>query len=167
MEKPDYLTAKRYADIMKTMWFTFFYGTAIPLGLPLSCASLIFYYWIDKYNLLFRRTVKESISDELSQAMIGMLEYIVLFSAWGEITFASVFLSGPSLYNMILSCISLVYIFILPKDKINRWIFPKVSHEEPQDYRVGRFEFTTDYDRENPVTKHEAIKEWNKLLQEE
>ena len=96
--------------------------------------------------------------------MIGMLEYIVLFSAWGEITFATVFLSGPTIYNLILSCISLFYIFILPKDRINRWIFPRVSHEEPRDYRVGRFEFTTDYDRENPVTKHEAIKEWNKLL---
>jgi hypothetical protein len=140
MEKPDYLSAKRYADIMKTMWFTFFFGTAIPLGLPLSWAGLFGYYWADKYNLLYRRTVKESISDELSQAMIGMLEYIVLFSAWGEITFATVFLSGPTIYNLILSCISIVYIFVLPKDKINRWIFPRVSHEEPRDFRVGKFQ---------------------------
>ena len=26
MENPDYLSGKRYADIMKTMWFTFFYA---------------------------------------------------------------------------------------------------------------------------------------------
>jgi hypothetical protein len=32
MEEPDYLSAKRYSDIMKTMWFTFLFGSCIPLG---------------------------------------------------------------------------------------------------------------------------------------
>jgi hypothetical protein len=67
MEYPDYLSAKRYSDIMKTMWFTYFYATMIPLGLILSLAGLILYYFIDKYNLLRRRTVKESISSKLSE----------------------------------------------------------------------------------------------------
>ncbi len=44
MENPDYLNAKRYSDIMKTMWFTFLYGTAIPLGPIVSCLGLICYY---------------------------------------------------------------------------------------------------------------------------
>lgn len=66
MEHPDYLSAKRYSDIMKTMWFTFFYGTAIPIGPTLSCFGLILYYYIDYYNIIHRRTVKESISSELS-----------------------------------------------------------------------------------------------------
>lgn len=67
MEDPDYLSAKRYSDIMKTMWFSFFYATAIPLGLILSLVGLVLYYLIDKYNLLRRRTVKENISHELSE----------------------------------------------------------------------------------------------------
>lgn len=70
MEDPDYLSAKRYSDITKTMWFTFFYGTAIPLGLLLSNIGLIMYYQIDKYNLLRRRTVKESINDKLSMGKL-------------------------------------------------------------------------------------------------
>lgn len=32
MENVEYTQGKRYADIMKTMWFTFFYAPAIPLG---------------------------------------------------------------------------------------------------------------------------------------
>lgn len=52
----------RYADIIKTMWFTFFFGTAIPLGVFSSLIGLICYYQVDKYNILRRRTVKESIS---------------------------------------------------------------------------------------------------------
>jgi hypothetical protein len=62
MEHPDYLSAKRYADIMKTMWFTFLFGTAIPIGFIFSLIGLILYYFVDKYNILRRRTVKESIS---------------------------------------------------------------------------------------------------------
>jgi hypothetical protein len=31
-EDPDYLSAKRYADIIKTMWFSFFFGGIIPIG---------------------------------------------------------------------------------------------------------------------------------------
>ena len=127
MEHPDYLSAKRYADTMKTMWFTFFYGTAIPLGLPLSWCGLVGYYWADKYNLLKRRTVKESISDSLSTEMISMLEYIILFSAGGEITFALLFFSGPSIWNMILTGLAIIYIFVIPKESLNKWLFPRES----------------------------------------
>ena len=66
MEEPDYLSAKRYSDVMKTMWFTYFYGTAIPLGTLFSAIGLTLYYLMDYYNILRRRTVKESISNELS-----------------------------------------------------------------------------------------------------
>ena len=48
MEKVDYNIAKRYADILKTMWFTFFYAPAIPIGIVWSMVGLFVYYWIDK-----------------------------------------------------------------------------------------------------------------------
>ena len=51
---------------MKTMWFTFFYGSAIPLGALFSIMGLSIYYYVDKYNLLRRRTIKESLSKDLS-----------------------------------------------------------------------------------------------------
>jgi len=62
MEEVDYQLAMRYADIIKTMWFTFFFGTAIPLGVFSSLIGLSLFYLVDKYNILRRRTVKESIS---------------------------------------------------------------------------------------------------------
>lgn len=86
MEQVDYLPAKRYADIIKTMWFTFFFGTAIPIGVFSSLFGLILYYLVDKFNLLRRRTVKESISKELSLEMISMLEHIVVFGPLGCLT---------------------------------------------------------------------------------
>jgi hypothetical protein len=73
---------------MKTMWFTFFYAPCIPLGNLFSIISLIFYYHIDKYNILRRRTIKESLSKEVSIEMIEMLEFIVILYAVGNITFS-------------------------------------------------------------------------------
>lgn len=70
MEQPDYLSAKRYSDIMKTMWFTFLYGQAIPLGTMFSTIGIFFYYYIDYYNILRRRTVKENISRALSTGIL-------------------------------------------------------------------------------------------------
>jgi hypothetical protein len=66
MEEPDYLSAKRYSDVMKTMWFTFLYSTAIPLGTLFSAIGIVIYYNVDYYNILRRRTVKESINIQLS-----------------------------------------------------------------------------------------------------
>lgn len=66
MEDFDYVQGKRYADIMKTMWFTFLYAPCIPLGNFFSILTLVAYYYIDKYNILRRSTVKENLSKEVS-----------------------------------------------------------------------------------------------------
>ena len=83
MEFPDYSMGKRYADIMKTMWFTFFFSPALPLGTLFSAVGLIFYYYIDKYNLIFRRTVKENIGKKLTDEMIELLNYCIVFHSFG------------------------------------------------------------------------------------
>lgn len=62
---------------MKTMWFTFLYGGLIPLGYVISMLGLILYYYVDKYNVFRRRTIKESLSKELSIEMIEMIEFII------------------------------------------------------------------------------------------
>jgi hypothetical protein len=88
METESYFMGKRYSDIMKTMWFTFFYGGILPIGYFFSVIGLSIYYWyfsffiylrVDKNNVIFRRTIKESISMELSTEMIELLEFILPF----------------------------------------------------------------------------------------
>jgi hypothetical protein len=79
MELPDYTIGKRYADLMKTMWFTFFYSPVIPFSTLISIIGLILYYWVDKYNIMRRRTVKESISKDLSYEMIENLELTIIW----------------------------------------------------------------------------------------
>ena len=70
---------------MKTMWFTFFYGDIIPVGILFSILGLSIYYYIDKFNVLKRRTIKESLSKHLSLEMIEMLELIIIFTGVGNV----------------------------------------------------------------------------------
>jgi len=75
---------------MKTMWFTFFYGDIIPLGILFSIMGLTLYYFVDKYNVLRRRTIKESLSKHLSIEMIEMLELIIIFTGIGNTVVSSI-----------------------------------------------------------------------------
>ena len=87
MEFPDYTIGKRYADIMKTMWFTFFYCPAIPFGTLWSILGILLYYYVDKYNIIFKRTVKENIGQELTIEMIELLEYCIVLHMFGNFFF--------------------------------------------------------------------------------
>jgi hypothetical protein len=86
MENTDYSQSKRYCDVMKTMWFTFFYGDAIPIGIVINIVCLFLYYWVDKYNVLRRRTIKDTISSDLSNEMISWLGFILVLHGIGQMS---------------------------------------------------------------------------------
>lgn len=136
MEKVEYTQGKRYADIMKTMWFTFFYCSCIPIGILVSAASLIYYYWVDKYNVLKRRTIKETLSREVSIEMIEMLELCVVWFALGSITFQKELYGLWSLIGFIQLGLGLLY-FILPMEVVIDTFFHIENKDETVHYAVA------------------------------
>jgi hypothetical protein len=99
------------------------------LGLFASYIGLILYYYIDKYNVLYRRTIKESISIELSKNMISMLELIIFFSAVGGLTINYAFTGSYTMINLVLLGISLIYIS-LPMESISEYFWPIKADDE-------------------------------------
>lgn len=79
MEYQPFALARVYSDIMKTMWMTFFFMTFMPFGMIYSLIGECILYWVIKYNVLKRRTIKNYISFEVSTNMIDLLELTVLF----------------------------------------------------------------------------------------
>ena len=74
---------------MKTMWFTFLYCSCIPMGTLWSMIGLSIYFYADKHNVVVRRTIKESISKDLSIEMIENLEMILIWYTFGNFWFLS------------------------------------------------------------------------------
>lgn len=105
------------------MWFTFLYGTAIPLGIFFSIFGLIIYYFIDKYNLLRRRTIKENLGSALSNEMIEMLELIIFFKGFGDLTMSYNLFGQVNTQDLIVLIISVLY-NILPMQIVSEKLFP-------------------------------------------
>ena len=109
MEHTNYFQAKRYTDIMKTMWFTFLYGNAIPIGIVLSLLGLVCYYWVDKYNVMRRRTVKENLSKDVSIGMIELLEMTIIFCGFGNMTMSYSFFGVVRWQDIVVFSVGLIY----------------------------------------------------------
>ena len=71
---------------MKTVWFTFNFGNVIPMGIIYSIVGLSLYYWVDKYNVMRRRTIAGNLAKEVSIEMIEMLELSLIFCGLGDMT---------------------------------------------------------------------------------
>lgn len=83
----EYQIGKRYAEIVKLIWLISLYKSLIPVGSMIALIGLICYYWIDKYNLLRRSTVKESVSGHLTLKIMTLLEFSIVLKPLGELIF--------------------------------------------------------------------------------
>ncbi|KAL4500435.1 hypothetical protein ABPG72_003386 [Tetrahymena utriculariae] len=156
MELPSYSIGWRYADTTKTMWLTFFFSPLVPVCTFISLLGMIFYYFIDKYNLIYRRTVKESIGFGLSFEMLELIEYNVFLHCMGNFIFRWILGQYIDYFSLGLFGLSVIFI-LLPLELINEWFFEIVSLQEIKPYKQIKDQFDTDYERENPITKHKAL----------
>ena len=86
-EYPEYLISDKYSDIINTMWVTFLYAPLIPIVLPFSLVYIILTYYIEKYTIMRRSTVKDVLSRNISIEMIEYLEFIIIFYSIGNFLF--------------------------------------------------------------------------------
>lgn len=65
------------------MWFTFLYATLIPVGSFLSFIGLSLYYWVDKYNLLRRSSLKNNIPGKIAVKSLKLLDFTLVLRPLG------------------------------------------------------------------------------------
>lgn len=87
MEFPEYNIGKRYAEIIEMVWFTYFYASLIPIGALLALIGASLFYWVDKYNLLRKSSVKQTISEDFSMKALIMLDLTLVLKPVGELVF--------------------------------------------------------------------------------
>jgi hypothetical protein len=71
------------------MWFTFLYATLIPFGAFLTIIGVALYYWIDKFNLLRRSSLKSNLSGEMTLFSLKLLDVTLFLRVIGEVIFDS------------------------------------------------------------------------------
>ena len=122
MEDTHYDIGKRYAEVIKVVWFTFLYQSLIPFGAFLSTLGLLLYYWIDKYNLLRRSVLKVNLSSKIPLAFLSMLEWCLVFQPVGSLIFDG-FIREYTALNLAPSIVmivcGLIYVLVPKNEAIN------------------------------------------------
>ncbi|EGR30034.1 phage head-tail family protein, putative, partial [Ichthyophthirius multifiliis] len=166
-ENSQFPIEERYSQILVTMFTTAFYAPILPTSIMWSCLALFLQYWVDKYDLLNRSTVKYNMSITLSIEMTEHLEYFLSIYSVSTLIFYY-YINGESWsqVSIIGAVIGIAHAW-LPMQLINQKIF-KVNAAEPNiiDYQEAQKYFITDYCRENPIYKRQAQKDYVKRMKE-
>lgn len=65
------------------MWFTYLYASIIPIGAFIIMIGLGLFYWIDKYNLLRKSSLKKKVFGDLNMKALIMLDLTVVLKPLG------------------------------------------------------------------------------------
>ena len=76
---------KNYANIIKIMFLTVFYGPLLPIAYPIGMLALGIIYWVGKYTLLRRNNRPFMMGKSLIRKMVSFIEllpllYMVIFT---------------------------------------------------------------------------------------
>jgi len=175
-EDPQVDMSYKYALLIKTMLLTAFYAPAIPISIILAVVGLVFVYWVDKYILLRRSALPFSLGSELTESMLEYLEWMTFMYAVGNLlivysledsTDHLAFRTVPKFWVWATLIVSILHIF-LPMDLINqKLLILKDEVTENLTYDKARFEFYTDYDIENPITRERGLRDFRRALKGE
>ncbi|KAL4496206.1 hypothetical protein ABPG72_012943 [Tetrahymena utriculariae] len=157
-EYPEFDIEIEYARNLETVYSVLFYAPVFPLVLIWGILTIFFRYWIDKYNLMHKSTVKFYPSLQLCLQITESLEYCLpLYSLSNMMAFIYISDGSVDQISVFGFIIGLLHAF-LPMQALNEKLFKTrervangCTYEEVRDY------FNIDYDRENPVKKDIAI----------
>jgi len=141
-EGPPVDMAQRYANVQKTMLFTAFYASVVPVGILFSIAGLIITYWTDKYLLLRRHCRPNALGKELAEDMADFLELFFVSLTAGNLIFEKIHFDETSGLNWIAFIISVVA-FLLPQNLLASCIMAEentISHTN-KDYDIVKWGF--------------------------
>ena len=117
MEQTSYDIGKRYAEVIEIMWFTSLYSSLIPIGAFVSLLGILMYYWVDRYNLQRRSTLKYEVSGKMINFALKLLDISLLLRPAGQIFFDEYIREGFQISSLIMLIIAGIY-QVLPMNKI-------------------------------------------------
>ncbi len=153
---------------MKTILLTTFYAPGMPLVILFSLVGLTLIYWSDKYLFLRRNSLPPPLTDRLNNSMLDYLDLMVVTFSLGNLFFGANLINsnGFSLYGtkhriitLITLGIALLHILLPIKSITSKLSRVRNESVKTQTYNQARSYFYTDYDLENPLTRHQALDE--------
>jgi hypothetical protein len=161
--------AEKYSYIFKTLLLSFFYIPIFPLGTVISCIGFFLGYFLEKYNFCNMYKRPEMLNDELCKSYINNFIVALFISGIGDYIFKyDVYKTKIwPLTNIILFGILTIIPYHYLIDYFAKcFINLKESNIHKKKLDEVYFSFFNDYERANPMTKREGIKNYLNGLKE-
>lgn len=128
---PEFDFTSRYSFYLVTLYTALFYSYLVPVGVPIVCIVFFIQYWIDKWTLFRRSSLKYHFGFFLSNETCKILESSVFVFALGNLIF-STYLHDlrPNVLNLVGFGVAtgfLVLVWITPK-KMETIIFGEYEY---------------------------------------
>ena len=172
-EGPEVDLADRLANILKNFTMSLFYAPIVPIGPFIAIFGLFIEMAVFKYILVKVCSQPKVYSSDLVQKAAGWIKLSLLLYSLGILIFYSQLV--PELIILEISFFVAMSVYVLTpissfceycfKDKILQILKNKHSNDERYtNYFSVLPKFTSDYERENPVTKDEGTKRWEEFM---
>jgi ABC-type multidrug transport system fused ATPase/permease subunit len=164
-ELPSMNIAEKYSYIYKTILITFFYMPIFPFGTIISLFGLTFGYFLEKFNFCNMYQRPEMINDQLCKGYIDYFILALFLNGIGDYIFKKD-VYETRLWSVLNITIFGILILMPYKYIINYFIkykyniYLKESYIHKSCLNDVYFSFFNDYERANPMTKKEGIKNY-------
>jgi hypothetical protein len=162
-EGPQLLMSDVFANAGNLVLTATFFHPLLPLSIPIAFLGFFLFYWVNKYTLLRVVERPEEMSGLIPIFFANLMPFIAFFWALSfalfyNTLFRDIFNDGSSLAkrNAVLFTVLAFCIFflIIPvRTIINRFIKKPFDGAGAKWYDELISQFSTDYDRDNPITK--------------
>jgi hypothetical protein len=165
-EKNEFEVGYEYIYIVNLFVFTCFFVSLQPIIPVFALLGLLLNYWVQKYNLFHRSQRPVPGTPIIHTTLIQVVYFGAVAYTLGSMTWAN-FLEGSqfkaALLPNLLALSAAVLIFLLPYESLFSRVFKSKAMPELI-YSDNRIFFTSEYDRLNPSSAEEGLKEYYEFL---
>jgi hypothetical protein len=154
--------ANVFANSANLLLTALFFHPLLPLSIPIAFAGFFCSYWVNKYVFLRRIKRPEEMSGMMATFFANLLPEIALIWALSlALFYRRLYLDlfegtqGRILPAWVMFGIACFFILLPVRTCINRCF--NEGAQAAKSYSEGYLRFSSDYDRENPVTKKEGV----------
>ena len=163
----DMSIASKYSYIFKTLLMSFLYMPIFPLSIAISLIGFIFGYFLEKFNFSKMYKRPDILNSKICEFYSNYFTLNFFMLAIGDF----IFLEEENTIGIwsILNVIIFSVLFFIPYNQIFDIDFIGIKESEltTQDYEQCYFTFFNDYEKTNPMTKKEGIKNFMLKLEKE
>jgi len=137
----------------------------IPIIPMIALVGIFVQYWIEKYLLLRRHKVPDSMGSAMAKFYASMVPLGMLLYAIGNYVFEQKLSDNKNTHGQYALWVMIAY-YVFPIGFIINTFTLNVKRDNNLKYEKVRFQFVQDYDRSNPMTENTAKAKYFRELRE-